>query len=176
MTMQRDQPGIPGWHLAGSHPNEYRHGVSDEQRQGGRVAFLRFTADAEPSGFGTVMQTIDAIEHRSKRVRFSGQLRTTGSGWAGLWMRVDEPNRQVSAFDNMQDRPVTGEGDWTDCEVVLDVGPRSADVAFGILLGGAGEVRIAGLSFEVVGDDVPTTGGGMCVLHPRPQNLDFSAG
>ena len=168
-----DRGQIPGWILAGSHREEYAHGVLDGERfDGHRVAFLRFTAEAEPSGFGTVMQTFDARDHRASRLRFSGHLRTEAAGWAGLWMRVDERDGRFSAFDNMQDRSMSGDRDWRRCEVVLDVGADSSAVAFGILLCGAGEARFAGLRLETVGDDVPTTGAGLAAA---PQNLDFSA-
>ena len=55
------------------------------------------------------------------------------------------------AFDDMQDRPIRGTSDWTQYDVVLDVAPDAADVAFGLLLDGPGQVWIDDAKFEVVG-------------------------
>lgn len=55
--------------------------------------------------------------------------------------------------------------------VVLDVSPMAKEVAFGVLLAGPGEVRMADVELEPVGEEVPTTGG---AIPPRaPMNLDF---
>lgn len=168
---------MTGWFMAGSKPGEYDHGVVEgEQFEGKRVAFLRCKADA-PSGFGTLMQQIAAKEYVGKRVRLSGALRTTDAdGWAGLWMRVDRrTSRRYLAFDNMQNRPVKGTTDWRRYEVVLDVADEAAAVAFGTLLEGGGEARMADFRFEVVSKDAPTTS--PIDDYPTvPQNLDFSVG
>jgi RNA polymerase sigma factor (sigma-70 family) len=162
---------LPGWMLAGSHPHDYALGVLDgEVHDGKPVAYLRCTTDT-PAGFGTVMQIVDAATYRSSRLRLSGFVRSTDAGWAGLWMRVDEPSGRYSAFDNMQERPITDSTGWEQYQVVLDVGEESAAIAFGILLNGAGEVQFADFRFEEVGDDVATTGG---PFSSSPQNLDFS--
>jgi hypothetical protein len=170
---------IPGWILAGSHPHEYDHGlVEGEDHAGKRIAFLRCNTDS-PGGFGTLMQIVDAHDYRGKRIHFGGSVRPHAvDQWAGLWMRVDGPAgadsafEHMQAFDNMQNRPITGSGDWQEHHVVLDVGETSSAVAFGVLLVGSGEVRCADFRFEEVGLDVPTTGSSFA---RSPENLDFSA-
>ena len=165
-----------GWIKAGSHPTEYDMGIDTTTRHesGKASGFIKATA-AELHGFGTLMQMAEPGEYRSKRVRFSGYVKSekVQSGWAGLWFRIDGPKQgEVLGFDNMQQRPIKGTTDWTRYEIVLDVPDTAAALAFGLLLTGDGRVWMDDLKFEVVSSAVPITG-------PRngprggPQNLDF---
>lgn len=94
------------------------------------------------------------------------------SGWVGLWMRVDATSSRTEAFDNMMDRPIASDTGWARYQVVLDVGPESERVAFGVLLSGAGQARIAKLSLDVVDETVPVTS--TQALPRAPRNLSFS--
>jgi len=117
------------------------------------------------------MQTFDATEYRGKRLRLSAYVKSESvENWAGVWMRIDRAKESV-AFDNMQNRPITGTQGWTQHSIVLDVDPNATGVAFGILLSGKGAVWIDDLAFEVVGEDVPVTD--MRVPSKSPRNLDF---
>jgi RNA polymerase sigma factor (sigma-70 family) len=168
---------MKGWYMSGSHPGDYEHGIAEvEKHEGHRVAYLRSHVEA-PSGFGTLMQMVAAEEFRGKRIRLSGELKAKDiEGWAGLWMRVDGQERKTTlAFDNMQDRAVTGTTEWNRHSVVLDVAEDAAAIGIGTLLSGRGEVRIADLRFEPVPTDVPTTGHEGGRGYPsRPQNLSFA--
>jgi RNA polymerase sigma factor (sigma-70 family) len=172
-TPMPNRNDLPGWMLAGSHPHEYEYGILDgELHHDNRVAYLRCVVE-NATGFGTVMQIIDATTYRDTRLRLSGFVRSVDAGWCGLWMRVDEPNGTFSAFDNMQERRIEGTTPWRQYEIVLDVGDGSAGIAFGILLTGEGEAQYADFRLEEVPEDVPTTGGPFAAT---PQNLDFSEG
>ena len=92
------------------------------------------------------------------------------AGWAGLWMRIDAGS-VAAGFDNMQDRAIQGTTDWTRYSVVLDIPLGSTAVNFGILLDGKGSVWLSGVTFEVVGADVPVTA--VFTTPSAPQNLDF---
>jgi hypothetical protein len=121
------------------------------------------------------MQTFAPGSLLGKRVRFSGYVRSREvTGWAGLWMRVDGPNGETLAFDNMQKRAIKGTGDWKEYQIVLDVPASAQKIAFGLLLAGKGGVWMDDLKFEVVGTDVPTTGETVGT-EPKPGyvNLDF---
>jgi hypothetical protein len=110
-------------------------------------------------GFVGVMQDFGASDYLGKRVRFSAQVKSQNvESWSGLWMRIDDKGRPNSAFDNMQRRPIKGTADWTPYSVVLDVSQNAEGVFFGVILTGKGQVWISDLRFEVVGNDVPTTG------------------
>ena len=160
-----------GWFTSGSAPESYDFGVRpDDRHPGGRNAYIR--AQAQARGFATLMQTIDAQAYRSQRVRLSGYLRTKDAGKGALWMRVDDTDKKSVAFDNMDDRAQQGDKPWQSFDVVLDVPDNARDIAFGVLLQNKGEVWADGLKFEVVGKDVPLTGGPH-PLSPAPVNLGF---
>jgi hypothetical protein len=165
-----------GWLLSGDDAREYESGIDHTiSHRGGTSGFLRARV-AEPRGFGTLMQQFNPEAYRGKRVRFSATLRSVGvTGWAGLWMRVDTEQRPAVAFDNMEDRAVRGNTDWTAYEVVLDVAPDASDLAFGVLVVGGGEVWMDDVRIEAVSTSVPTTGrrGGGQVLPGQPEKLDF---
>ena len=164
---------MEGWSITGSHAGEYELKATNERVDGKRVAELRCKVE-HPGGFGAQVQTFSAEEYLGKRVRFSGLLRTESvEGWAGLWMRVDAKEVAHLAFDNMQDRSLTGTTEWTRCEIVLDVAPEAARVLVGTILHGSGTVYMADFSVEAVGQDVPTTG---VPTRKQPVNLDFEGG
>ena len=109
-----------GWGLKGSHPDDYEAGITPDAIDGKAAAYLR--ARVASSGFGTIMQQFKADAYRGQRLRLAALVRSEGvERWAGLWMRVDGPGRHSLAFDNMQNRGITGTTDWTPYNVVLDV-------------------------------------------------------
>ena len=167
-----------GWFLAGNNRDAYESGVTQDADRSGAVAYLASTAPA-PEGFGTLMQTFDADAFRGKRVRMTAHVRAEGvSEWAGLWVRVDGAGTPAPAlaFDNMQDRPISGTSDWAPYSVVVDVPETAAAVGFGALLDGPGRVLLDDVAFEEVDESVPTTGQTPPEgpSYPaRPMNLDF---
>jgi len=119
---------------------------------------ITLKCDTKEEGFVGVMQNFVATDYVGKRVRFSALVRAAGvEGWAGLWMRVDDKDKPNSAFDNMQNRAITGTSDWTPYSVVLDVSQKAQGIFLGTLMIGKGQVWISDLRFDVVGDDVPST-------------------
>ncbi len=172
VALQDDVP--EGWALAGNNRDAYETEVVDDADRAGAVAHLWAAAPA-PEGFGTLMQEVRADDFRGKRVRMTAHVRTADvAGWAGLWLRVDGARQNALAFDNMQDRPITGTSGWAPYSVVLDV-PRAASVvAFGTLLHGPGHVFLDDVSFQEVDESVPVTAATATLDVPaRPINLDF---
>lgn len=162
-----------GWYKNGTAPNDYDIGSQAGDRHAGdKNAFIR--AKQDTSGFGSLMQTINAQAYRGKRLRFSGWLKANDANKAGLWMRVDGGDKKSVGFDNMDDRPVTGTQAWKRYDIVLDVPQDAADIAFGFLLVGKGEVLADDFKIEEVGKDVPVTGSKGGHLPDAPVNLDFS--
>jgi hypothetical protein len=176
MTQHNELPH--GWHLAGSRPAHYRSSLSDAAvGESPTLCLSARESPAPPEGFGTVMQTFRADAYRGQRLRFSARVRSDGvTDWAGLWMRVDGPERgQSLAFDNMQERPIRGTGPREEYEVVLDVPAEATRIAFGILLNGPGAVWLSEARVEVVGSDVSVTGQRPRVtdLPEHPVNLEL---
>jgi hypothetical protein len=146
-----------GWFLAGDDREEFEFSTDPVVKQGGHASGSLRSLVPKPKGFGTMMRTVSAKSFRDKRVRLSAVVKAEDvRDWSGLWMRVDGSNG-VSAFDNMQDRPIEGTSDWTRYSVVLEVAPDAADVAFGLLLAGTGHVWMDGVRLEGVGPEVPVT-------------------
>ena len=166
-----------GWIMAGSHPGEYAFDVdrsASATPTGAPVGVLRSTV-RKASGFGTLMQVVQARRYLGKRLRLSGDAAVQDvDGWFGLWLRVDgERQGQPLAFDNMESRPLVGTRGWGRYEVVLDVPDGASAIAFGFLLVGTGTGRVSGLRLEEVGLDVPVTGRPGGPMPEEPVNLGF---
>lgn len=161
-----------GWFMAGSKPANYQTGVDQAMVENGLPSAFLKSAIPATGGFGTLMQTINANDYAGKRVRLRARVRSQDvSDWSGVWMRVDKGSTSV-AFDNMQNRPVKGNQTWKTCDVVLDVPEDATSISFGILLTGTGEVWMNDATFEIVGNEVPTTG--LASSQTRPVNLKFT--
>ena len=77
------------------------------------------------------------------------------------------------AFDNMQNRPITGSNEWAQHAIVLDVAENADEIVFGFFLSMEGQVWMADVHLDVVALDVPTTDL-INEIHPNlPVNLTF---
>ena len=161
-----------GWFKAGSDPNDYDMGTDTHVAYTGTSSGYIKSSKPEPKGFGTYMQMFDASDYRGKRLCLSAYIKSEGiQKWAGMWMRVDRDQKPV-AFDNMQDRAIKGTQSWNRHEIVLDVDPKAAQIAFGILLEGKGTAWIDDVAFDVVSEQVPVTDMEK-KKSSSPRNLDF---
>ncbi|KKD07140.1 hypothetical protein [Streptomyces sp. WM6386] len=165
-----------GWHVTGSHPEDYSYGLDTQLHQSGTAsAFIR--AQASPRGFGAYVQTVRAANYVGKRIRLSAVMRTKDvAQHAAIWLRVDAQGNQL-AFENTQSdtRMLSGTSGWVRREIVLDVPLEGEDILYGAFLTGSGCVWIDSFTFEIVDTDIPLTG----EVDPpltRPINLDFSQG
>lgn len=164
--------GVKGWYLTGRTPENYIIGVEDNRERGSKVAYLKSIKSGK--GFGTIMQNFYPENYLGKRVRLSGYIKSNKvTDWAGMWFRVDGEKKKLLSFDNMQNRPITGNTDWKKYEIVLDVPQKSLLIAYGVLLSGTGEVWLDDLSFEVVDKSVPVTEAGQPVKSNKPVNTSF---
>lgn len=157
-----------GWIKAGSEPEDYEMGTTTVE--GSRVGYIRPAVD-DPKPFATLMQIIDTHDFRSQRVRLSARIKTIQAVRASMWMRVDGALKPSLRFDNMADRPLTGDTDWARYSIVLDIPAGAEKIAFGALSTGKGEVLFDDFTLEVVDLSVPTTN---LESQPiKPKNLDF---
>lgn len=122
----------------------------------------RDAARAEESGksgaaFGVASAAFPVGVAVGKHIKYSGYIRTESitEGFAGLWWRVDGADRQVLAFDNMQDRGVKGTTPWTRYEISLDVPASATNINFGAVHPGNGTAWFDSLQVEI--DGVPFT-------------------
>ena len=166
------------WFKAGNKPNSYDMGIDKAAGQDGKNAATIKSIDKKIDGFGTLMQQCKPDKYIGKRVKMSGFVKTENvTTWAGLWLRVDQSgsNKPLS-FDNMGDRPIKGTTDWTKYEIELDVPSNSSLIAYGALLAGTGQIWFDNITFEIVGDNVPTLGSvnaKKSAIQDEPTNLDF---
>ena len=107
-------------------------------------------------GGGVASASFAADSAAGKRVRVSGYIKTRDvtQGFAGLWLRVDGPSG-VLAFDNMQNRGVTGTTDWERYEIELPVAAGATRVIYGALFPANGTGWFDSLKVEVDGAPAP---------------------
>jgi hypothetical protein len=134
----------------------------------------------------TIEQVVRADTFRGKRIQFSAYLRTRNLRpvGAGLWLRAEDENRTLVAFQNMNDRRIVGNTDWSDYEIVIDV-PTNADIVFyGAYMVGHGSLWIDDVRITSVDKKIELTapahpGGQTYITYdqskvlPEPENLDF---
>jgi uncharacterized membrane protein YphA (DoxX/SURF4 family) len=120
---------------------------------------------SEEDLFTNLMQSIDAGEWKGKKVRFRAAVRTadlTDTARVQMWFRVDRESktpgeRNVGAFDNMQDRPINSAA-WKHYDIVLPVDADAQTLNVGIFIIGKGRAWFDDVSLEVVDDATPATG------------------
>ncbi|MES2107026.1 MAG: hypothetical protein V4634_23630 [Pseudomonadota bacterium] len=78
----------------------------------------------------------------------------------------------MTAFDNMNSRPIKGSSDWKRYDIVLDVAADSSNIAFGMLMVGSGQMWMDDLKMELVDDNVALTGNGLAA--PKKPNLNLN--
>jgi hypothetical protein len=151
-----DAPPLPDAFATRSTGYEGGHDPALRHRDG-RTIVLRAKTDTAPSAFGTLLETVPLDQYRGKRVRVSGVLRSENARAAMFWLRVDGPGGALQAFDNMQDRALSGTRDWTPFAIVLDVPADAEQLIGGLLLQPPGTVWADDLRIDVVNKRVPTT-------------------
>jgi hypothetical protein len=171
--LENDIDALPtGWFMAGTATRDRCWPVAEHPANG--PASVGLEAAGTDGDFGTVMQHFQAWRYRGKRVRFCAEVRTDSvDGWAGIWMRIDDQDDRVTAFDNMAGRPIRGSTDWTEHAVVLDVAMQADLIALGLLLDGNGRAWMRRLRVETVDASVPTTDQNATALPDGPVNLEL---
>jgi erythromycin esterase len=132
---------------------EIRGGEIDRatRRFGNGSARLRGSA----GGVAVVTRFFPVDRARGRRIVLRGWVKTAdvANGYAGLWLRVDQGG-EILSLDNMYDRGLRGDTDWTRVEVAADVPAQATAVAFGGLCAGQGTAWIDGLDIEL-GEPAP---------------------
>jgi ketosteroid isomerase-like protein len=150
--------GLPvgWWRTPANSSNAYLIAVDTNVKHEGQASALIKLGCGEESDFGSLGQVIAADEYRSKRIRYSGWLKTENADAVGLWLRIDG-DRRTLGFDNMMDRPVRNTTGWKQYEVVLDVPAEAVNIVFGTLVNGKGQAWVDDLKLEIVASTVAST-------------------
>jgi hypothetical protein len=178
-TVYADPPS--GW---GGGAKGYEVSVDRTEKHQGKASGSIRSIAAEQDPFTFLAQGFKADDYREKRLRITAYVKCKDiDNSAGLWMRIDGKDKTGLAFDNMQDRRIKGTKDWKQYEMVLDVPKDAAEVYFGILLAGKGQVWVDDFKLEAVGKEIKTTGTETEPMKRRrelrkdlpkePKNLDF---
>ncbi|GLY09890.1 helix-turn-helix domain-containing protein [Pseudobacillus badius] len=174
-----NQQEVKGWFLSGSHPFNYKIGVdTNVVHQGNRSGYLKSATVQSGEEFATMMQQFKADKFLGKRVKLSAYMKTERvEHFAGLWMRIDNAAGDVLQFDNMSNRPITGNTNWNLYSIVLDVPETSSVISFGVILSNTGHVWMDSFKFAEVDRNVPTTNLEVTAqLLEEPVNLSFEDG
>lgn len=95
------------------------------------------------------MQRIPGQHLTGSLIRLQGRLRTRNViGGASLWLRIDGEKRMLF-FDNMTNRSLKGDREWTDCEIITQVPSGGEWINYGILFIGSGVVWADDLKLSV---------------------------
>lgn len=169
---QTPDEGPAGWLLAGTTIADYTIDLDPAGGRRGEPCPKLASAVAEPRGFAGIAKLVDAAPYRGRRLAFTAFVRARDvTGRAGLFLRVDTPERRAWAIDTMQDRPIEGSLDWQAYRIVLEVPPEASEICYGALLEAGGSVWVDGTELGVVGAEVPTTEPAESAL--RRRGLDF---
>lgn len=148
------EPLPPPWMITGLAPQKFVAGIDQDLGVKG-AKFLR-NKSGDANTWAALAQPVSAQNYLGQRIRFRAAVKTQDvTGWAGLWMRVDNQAGRTIAFYNSFDKPIKGSTDWQERSVVLDVPQDAAMIVFGVINNGSGQVWIDRLGFEQVGQDVP---------------------
>ena len=148
---------IPGWRESGSNRKDYEFAIDNEVVHGGKASATIRCPTKRCGGFGTLEQTIRADAFIGQRLRLTAWIKSTASDRVRLWMRVDGPQAQILAFDNMDNRAKRGAFDWSMQEIVLDVVGAAALIHFGVILPGRGQAWIDDVELKAVGGEIRST-------------------
>lgn len=143
------------WLVGGSMPSGYEAGVLSMSDDGAPVFVLRSVA-AAPRGTVAVGREVELEPYRSGRWRFTALITARGAGRAGLYLFADGEVLQGLLFDNMEDRPVEGDGAAWEASIVFEVPPDAVLLAMGLWFEGNGEAQFDH-PHVAPAPDVPTT-------------------
>ena len=165
------------WFRSGSKSQSYKVDTDSITFQSGKKSVCIASLDTTIEGFETVMQYCSAKNYLGTRIKMTGYIKSENvADWAGMWLRIDTKTQGESlGFDNMQDRPIIGNSDWTKCEIVMDVPAESITLNFGALISGTGKIWFDNVSFEILDNASPKISNELnsLPLPEKPQNLDF---
>lgn len=146
-----------GWYKYGTVLDSYNFGIDEEiSSEGSKSAFI-VSVEEKIDGFSTLMQSSDATPFIGKKIKMTGYAKSEKiKDWAGFWLRIDGKKKddgerpEMLGFDNMEDRPIKGNTDWTKYEIEMEVPDESVEIFYGSILVGKGKIWIDNISFEEV--------------------------
>ncbi|GAA3974396.1 S41 family peptidase [Pedobacter ginsengiterrae] len=134
----------------------YQISLDSTIKQDGKYSIL-LEKKGSQSSFGVITYPIPQI-FEGRTIELKAYLKTEGvsTGYAGLYMRIDDENSKMIAFDNMGTRGVKGTTDWKQYSIKLDYHSEEVKTLYiGGLLSGDGKAWFD--NFEIFIDGIPIT-------------------
>ena len=134
----------------------YQISLDSTIKQHGKYSIL-LEKKGSQSSFGVITHPITQV-FEGRTIELKAYLKTEGvsTGYAGLYMRIDDENSKMIAFDNMGTRGVKGTTDWKQYSIKLDYNSEEVKTLYiGGLLSGDGKAWFD--NFEIFIDGIPIT-------------------
>ncbi|MCC3156308.1 hypothetical protein LJ737_03615 [Hymenobacter sp. 15J16-1T3B] len=131
----------------------YSAALDSVVRHAGRYA-QRLSAGPEAREFGARAYRVP-VHVGGKQVTLTGYLRLAEvRDAAGLWLRVNGPDGQLLAFDNMHQQQLRGTRDWQQFSITLPLAPEARELQLGGILSGPGTVWFDDLRLSIDGREL----------------------
>lgn len=141
--------GPAGW---GGGPPQTIH-LDGDVVHGGEWS-VRIERIAESADKFTVLTRSLSLDYQGSKISLSGFIRTEGiSTFAGLWLRQDGDSG-ILEFDNMQNRSLKGDTEWTEYRIELPLHPGARRLLFGGLVSGTGKAWFDDLALRIDGKPI----------------------
>ena len=134
----------------------YQISLDSTIKQDGKYSIL-LEKKGSQSSFGVITHPITQV-FEGRTIELKAYLKTEGvsTGYAGLYMRINDENSKMIAFDNMGTRGVKGTTDWKQYSIKLDYNSEEVKTLYiGGLLSGDGKAWFD--NFEIFIDGIPIT-------------------
>ncbi|WP_213998620.1 S41 family peptidase [Arsukibacterium sp.] len=173
MDFSQSKDGAPEhWYIQGSEPDN----ISEDHPTGsGQSLRLNRTSTSE-ANFTSAAQRMP-FGYDGQQVTLSGWIKTeqlTGDG-AGFWLRLHN-GKDMVAFDNMAGRWLTGNQDWQQVQLSLDVPAGVDSLVFGALLSGTGQAYFADLKLTLDGVDIAKAPKAKPLIAAAPHEFEPDSG
>ena len=139
-----EQQQVSNWARAGTSPGSYRLRSDD-------IGTFRLMSknQASANDVETVFRSVPASDFAQKRIRVSLEIRTIGTkDGAGLWVRVDDKAGKAIVLKDMENRLIVGSTPWAKYELIVDLPKDAAQIGYGVVLVGKGEVMFQNVRIE----------------------------
>lgn len=124
------------WHISGENVDIY---LDSREKHSGRFS-LKMEVPSQSNANGRLTGRLPIETFAGKTVELKGWIKTQNvqNGYAGLWFRVDGSCGNVLGFENMDDRGLSGNNDWTQVSIKMDINKDAKNIRFGGILTGEG--------------------------------------
>ncbi|MDL2323031.1 peptidase S41 [Bacteroidales bacterium OttesenSCG-928-A17] len=173
LDFEQVENGQPvGWHA----PNNAQYAIyidSIDAKSGKNAIVIEYKEEGG-AGFSSISYLLPE-NYDGKKITLSGYIKTENvtDGYAGLWMRIDPR----IAFDNMNNRGITGNTDWQKYEVTLAMNPSDTkQIVIGGLLTGKGKGWFDHFEVHIDGKKIDDVTVFVKELSPADEDKEFDKG